>query len=249
MRVFLVTGLTFVCAVALASEAPKSTDMSAIQAAVQKVNPGSVIESPSETPIKGLYQTSIDGINGYVTADGRYFVSGDLFDVAQKRNLAEDGRKAKRLAMIAKADTSEAITFSPAKAKHTITVFTDVECGYCRKLHSEIEKYNAEGIAVRYLAFPRSGPGSEGWKQMEQVWCSKDRRDALTRAKRSEKIDAGGKCETKAVAGHYVLGEKLHLQGTPMIVLEDGAVIGGYIPPAALAAKLRDAGERHAKAQ
>ena len=116
-------------------------------------------------------------------------------------------------------------------------MLTDVNCAYCRKLHGEIAQYNERGIAVRYAAFPRSGPDTDSWNTMAAVWCSKDRRDALTRAKLGEKVAAPA-CGDRAVAEHYALGEQLGVEGTPMIILEDGAVIGGYIPAAALAERL-----------
>lgn len=244
MRPHFITA--FMICISLTASAAEKSD---IQAAIEKLNPGSQVEVPRETPIKGLYQTAIDGINGYATADGRYFVAGDLFDVAERRNLSEDVRKERRLADMATTDMSSAIVFSPSKTAHTITVFTDVECGFCRKLHSEIAQYHKEGIAVRYLAFPRSGPGSDAWKTMEAVWCAKDRGDALTRVKRGEKIEAPANCAPKAIAEHYALGEKLHLQGTPMIVLEDGTVLGGYVSAQQLAVKLNENAPKQAAAR
>jgi thiol:disulfide interchange protein DsbC len=218
---------------------PASADeAAAVRAAVEKLDSKVKVEGPSSSAANGLYRVKLDGASGYVTADGRYFILGDMYDVKDRRNLTEDVRRQERLQALRSVDAGSAIVFAPAKPQHTITVFTDVDCGYCRKLHSEIAQYNERGIAVRYLAFPRSGPDTESWKTMEAVWCSKDRRDALTRAKRGEKIEAPASCETKAVARDYALGEQLGVEGTPMIVLEDGAVIGGYMPPAALAEQL-----------
>ena len=170
------------------------------------------------------------GAHGYVSADGRYFMVGDMFEVATRRNLSEDVRKSTRLSALAELSAGDSILFSPPKAAHTITVFTDVECGYCRKLHSEVAQYNAKGIALRYVAYPRDGRGSESWATMEAVWCSKDRRDALTRAKRGEKIEKPAECGATPVAKHYALGQRLGLEGTPMILLEDGRSVGGYLP-------------------
>ena len=130
------------------------------------------------------------------------------------------------------------ITFAAATPKHTITVFTDVDCSFCRKLHSEMSALNGLGITVRYAAFPRSGPGTPSWATMEAVWCSADRQSALTRAKRGEKIERPEGCATAAVRSDYELGEQLGMQGTPMIVLEDGRSIGGYLPAAEIARML-----------
>src|SRR5262249_32665729 len=152
------------------------------------------------------YRTTMGGTNGYVTADGRYFIAGDLFEVASRRNLTEDVRKVSRLEMLTKIQDSDTILFAPPKPQFVVTVFTDVECGYCRKLHSEVAKFNELGIGFRYVAYPRSGPGSESWHTMEAVWCSRDRKDAITRAKRGEKIEQVAGCASNPIAAQYALG-------------------------------------------
>lgn len=248
MRVFIAT-TTAGALLCLAQTSAAADDAATVRAAIEKLDPTVKVEQTSASAANGLYRVTLDGASGYVTADGRYFIVGDMFDVKNRRNLSEDLRRQERLQSLQEIDAASAIVFAPAKPRHTITVFTDVDCGYCRKLHSEIAQYNERGIAVRYVAFPRSGPGSDSWKTMEAVWCSKDRRAALTRAKQGEKIPAPASCETKDIARHYALGERLGLSGTPMIVLDNGAVVSGYMPSAALAEQLdREAGARAAGA-
>lgn len=139
----------------------------------------------------------------------------------------------------------EAILFAPAKPRYTVFVFTDVDCPYCRKLHGDLRQLQARGIAVRYLAFPRSGPDTKAWHTMAAVWCSSDRRDALTRAMRGDEVNAKSSCSDAVIAKHYALGQQLGIPGTPMIVSSDGTSLGGYLPPDKLLAAL----EEHAAAQ
>lgn len=188
-------------------------------------------------PVEGLYEVRSGAEVGYVSTDGRYYVDGDVFDMTSKHNLTEDVRRQGRLALLATIKDSEAIVFEPKGAvKHTVTVFTDVDCAYCRRMHSEIGELNDRGIRVRYLMFPRGGPGSEAWDKAVAVWCSADRKDALTRAKRGEKIPAG-KCTTP-VAAEYELGRRMGVTGTPGIVTETGEFVAGYATAAYLAAYL-----------
>ena len=134
--------------------------------------------------------------------------------------------------LLAKIPRSERIVFAPPNPVHTVTVFTDVECGYCRKLHSEMAEYNRQGIAIEYLAFPRMGLGSEDYKKMVSVWCADDRRKAMTDAKDEKRIPQRD-CTT-TVNQQYDIGRRVGLTGTPMILAEDGTQMGGYVPPAAL---------------
>lgn len=210
----------------------------ALRESVAKADPKLTLELIQAAPVDGWYHVSLGGASGYVSADGRYFIRGDMFDVASRKNLTEDGRKGVRLAALRSVRDENAIVFSPPQPKHTITVFTDVDCGFCRKLHSEMKQLNELGIAVRYVAYPRSGPGSESWSTMEAVWCAADRRDALTRAKAGESIARRAGCNTTSVAEQYALGQKLEVSGTPLVLLEDGSAISGYVPAAQLARQL-----------
>ncbi len=226
---------------ALAAGAVAGDIAGSIREAIAKADPMLEIGAISGSPAAGLYRASLGGMDGYVTADGRYFVVGDLFEIGSRQNLTERAREQTRRAALASIAPADAIVFAPVNPKHRVTVFTDVDCGYCRKFHQNIAAYNDLGIAVRYLAYPRTGPGTESWKKMEAVWCSTDRGAALTRAKRDEAVVQAAECTTTAIASDYALGQRMHLQGTPLIVLDDGGAIGGYVTPAELLQRLERA--------
>jgi len=204
-----------------------------VRVAVQANDPAAQVSAVDRSPVSGLYLTTIDGVSGYVSADGRYFVVGDMLDLAAKTNVTEQRRKQTRRELLKKIAPGEAIVFGPEKPKYTITVFTDADCPYCRKLHGEVEELERKGVAVRYVAFPRSGPGTKSWRTMTAVWCAEDRREALTRATRGEEVteEKNKKCGDAMIAKHYGLGQKLGIPGTPMIVLGDGTSLGGYVAP------------------
>ena len=181
---------------------------------------------PSAIP--GLFEVVSGTEVGYVSEDGRYYVDGDVFDMQTRENLTDKRRQAGRAALIEGIKDSDAIVFSPKEVKYTIDVFTDVDCTYCRKLHAEIEQFNSLGIKVRYLMYPRSGPGTAAWQQAQAVWCSADRKDALTRAKRGEHIEA--KACKDPVAEQFRLGQELGVRGTPGIFTAKGDYVAGYMP-------------------
>jgi thiol:disulfide interchange protein DsbC len=196
-------------------------------------------EDVRPSPIAGLYEVRSGAEVGYVSTDGRFYVDGDVFDMTSKHNLTEETRKKGRLALLAGVKDADAIVFdAKGPVRHTVTVFTDVDCVHCRHMHSEIAELNRLGIRVRYLMFPRGGPGTESWRKAESVWCSADRKEALTRAKRGEAL-APGKCETP-VAAQYELGRQMGVTGTPGIVTETGEFLAGYANAAYLAAYLAE---------
>lgn len=199
----------------------------------------SMIEPEDVTagPIDGWYQIQKGSIVAYVSADGRYLLQGDLIDLDAGVNLTDASRDEARRELFADIDDDQFITFSPENVKHSVFVFTDIGCGYCRRLHAEIDEYLANGIEVHYLLYPRNGPASQEWKTSEEVWCASDRQAALTAAKLDRSFESS-ECDASAVQQHYVLGRDVGLSGTPAIVTESGRLIGGYMPPEALAAEL-----------
>ncbi|MFQ5609950.1 MAG: DsbC family protein [Woeseiaceae bacterium] len=194
-------------------------------------------EHVNEGPIDGWYKIQKGSIVAYVSADGRYLMQGDLIDLETDVNLTEVSRNDARRDIMASLDDQHTIMFSPADAKHTVTVFTDVECTYCRRLHSQIDEYMGHGIAVRYVLYPRNGPASRAWSTSEEVWCSSDRNKALTAAKLDREFQTVA-CDASVIQDNYLLGRKIGFSDTPAVVLESGELIGGYMPPDALAQHL-----------
>lgn len=182
----------------------------------------------SHSPIPGLYELTYGPDVVYVTKDGRYLVQGNVFDVAERKNLTEPKRRQARIAAIDTLGEDSMIVFGPKQAKYQVTVFTDVECGYCRKLHQEMNELNGLGVKIRYLAFPRAGIGSETYNTMVSVWCADDPQKAMTDAKSGRAV-APKQCENP-VRDHYTMGRSLGVNGTPTLVLENGEVVPGYVP-------------------
>ena len=194
-------------------------------------------EHVNRSPVDGWYTIQKGTIVAYVSGDARYLMQGDLIDLESQVNLSEIARDGARRQMVASLGDDRVISFAPEKIKHSITVFTDVGCTFCRRMHSEIDSYLAQGIEVRYVLYPRNGPGSADWKESEKVWCATDRNSALTAAKRDQPFQTKS-CDASIIQDNYQLGRDVGLSGTPAIVLEDGTMIGGYMPADMLAQQL-----------
>ena len=209
------------------------------RAAIAKKLEGLKVEDVRISPVTGVYEITRGSDVSYVSSDGRYAIVGDMIDLDSDANLSENRRRGIRQRLIETVPENEMLVFSPKDPKYTITVFTDIDCGYCRKLHSQIAEYNRLGIRVRYLFFPRSGPDTESWHKAEAVWCSSNRNDALTKAKKGETIETKDCGANNIVARDYELGHKLSVEGTPAIFLSTGEMLPGYAPPGQLVKYLK----------
>jgi len=198
-----------------------------------EISPDSVVPSP----IAGWYTIRKGAIVAYISADGKYLLQGDLIDLDAQVNLTESSRNESRRDMLASYPEDHMIVFKPEHKRYSVSVFTDIDCTFCRRLHSQIEDYLAAGIEVRYLLYPRSGPASPSWTKAEQVWCADNRNEALTLAKLDKTFETHS-CDSSIITSHYSMGQDVGLRGTPAIVLEDGSLISGYLPPPQLAEAL-----------
>lgn len=206
------------------SEEGRKNVMAALTAAV----PDADIRSISESGLPGLYEVVVGANVVYISEDGRYFVQGDLIDLQTRANVTENRRLAARAEVLANLPTEETISFGSDAARHVLYVFTDIDCGYCRRMHQEVDQLVDAGIAVRYLSFPRSGVGSESYDKFVSVHCNADPQQALTDAKAGKSVPTAT-CENP-VEAQFKLGESMGVQGTPAVFLENGQEIGGYIP-------------------
>lgn len=205
-----------------------NADENAIKQAFAKSMPEITIDSIKPSEVKGIYEVTIGSNILYVSEDGKYLFQGRLIDVASRTDLTEKKLSTTRLAAMEKLGENKMIIFKPKIQKYTVSIFTDIDCGYCRKLHSEIDQYLAEGITIRYLFFPRAGKGSESYTKAVSVWCADDRNAALTAAKKDQKVPS--KTCDNPVDAHMKLAEEFEVKGTPMIVTERGNVYPGYLP-------------------
>ncbi len=207
-----------------AALADRAADEAAIRKALGSIEPDII----APAPIAGLYEVVVGPRVVYVSADGRYMLQGELIDIQSRKSLTEPRRREAIRALLDSVSEDDMIIFKPEKVKHVITVFTDIDCGYCRKLHGEMDEYLAEGIEVRYMMFPRAGVGSGSYKKAVAVFCSEDRNAALTNAKNGKALEMKS-CDNP-VDKHMDLVRQLGARGTPFIVFEDGRTQPGYVP-------------------
>lgn len=208
----------------------------AVRKALKQTDPHAVITSVKPSKISGLYEVLIGIEIFYVTADGKYIVSGNIFEARSQKNLTELALGKVYLKMVNKLGEKAMIIYEPKKLKQTLTVFTDVDCPYCRKFHKDLPKHLANGIRVRYIMMPLQGLQTGTYKKSVSVWCSKDRKKALDTAK------SGGSVKSKQcsnpIARNLALARKMGISSTPTLMTEKGVLIPGYLPPAMLATKL-----------
>ena len=207
---------------------------------LQKLNPDIQVDYIGAAPLPGFREVIVGGQLVYVSDDGKYLVQGTVVDMDSKTELTQSSQALStyRQSLLASAKTEDRIVFAPPTSKplYTVSVFTDIECGYCRKLHNEIAEYNKQGITVEYLAYPRMGLGSKDHRDMVSVWCAADRNQALTRAKEGKPVPAK-ECQSP-VEAQFALGQRLGITGTPAVFAADGTQLGGYLPPQQMRAAL-----------
>jgi thiol:disulfide interchange protein DsbC len=222
--------------VASASAMAQADDFSVAKGKIESLL-GMKVKAIGDAPINGLLQIVTDKGLFYASTDAKYFMQGRIYNLDEgMRNETEISLSAMRLEGIEKFGASM-IEFKAKNEKYVVDVFTDITCGYCKKLHSEMDQYNKLGITVRYLAFPRSGLNSKTFTDMVSVWCAENPQKAMTNAKGGDGVTSKT-CDNK-IAEQYAFGQSIGVNGTPNIILPDGSLIGGYQPPAMLAEALK----------
>ncbi len=230
-----------------AVEKTSAGDLKAAEAAIIKslttVREGLEIRSVKASPMPGIYEVQIMG-QGIIYMDGKgeYFIDGKLLKLEGDRivNVTDEAMVGVRKDLMATIKKDDAIVFSPeGEVKASIAVFTDVDCGYCRKLHQEVPALNDLGIEVRYLAYPRAGVNSNSYNKIASAWCAENPQDALSKLKGNPPQDIPmNVCDGNPVAGQFEIGQQAGVTGTPAIVLDDGQLIPGYMPADRLAQRI-----------
>lgn len=231
----IITGISILL-LAVSQSVVAQDDYSAVEERIRALAPNAKSIAISETPIEGILMAQVQGDIVYVTADGQYLIQGRVINMETREDLTELAKAELRREVIASVDTSKQITFAPEDPAYELMVFTDIDCGYCRKLHAQIEEYNANGIAIHYMAFPRAGIGSRSYEKAVSVWCADDQQSAMTLAKAGSDPDPQ-QCDNP-IAEQYQLGQVLGVTGTPALMTPTGQLIPGYVPPEQLRERL-----------
>jgi thiol:disulfide interchange protein DsbC len=218
------------------------SDKELISAKLENILPAdAVIESIEPSVFDGIYKVYYGDLQPiYVSQDGNFFIYGDMYQINSNRiiNITNEETKSRRVDLLSSIPSNELIIFKSKNEISAITVFTDVDCGYCRKLHSQISEYNKVGITVKYAAFPRSGIGTQTFTRMVGAWCADDPKKVITDLKNDKKLNLDF-CDDQPIAKHYVIGQKLGISGTPAIITPDGELIPGYVSPEELLSRLK----------
>ncbi len=216
--------------------AQDNSDIDRVRAELVKMIPPASDAEIVATEVDGVYQLEIQGNYAYAYVSGDHVLIGDLLNTKDQVNLGDQAQNARMAKLVGEVSEEKMIVFGPEKPKRSITVFTDIDCSYCRKLHREVPELTAAGIQVRYLAFPRAGIGSDSHKKYVSVWCNEDQQSALTTAKANGNVPTAS-CDNP-VSESYQLGQRVGVRGTPTIVFDDGTVTPGYMPSNVLIERL-----------
>lgn len=216
--------------------ADSDAGVSQLQSALGKLLPGAEVTQIKATPITGLYEVILGSQVVYMNADASYFLNGEMVEMATRKNLTESSKAILRFNKIKNYPEAKMLVYTPKTVKHTVTVVTDIDCPYCRRLHSELDQYMANGIKLRYIFMPLKGP--DDFATTVSVWCAKDRNKALNDAKAGVTIEA--KTCDNPIAEHLNLARALGVNGTPAIILDSGEMLPGYVPIKKLVEALDD---------
>ena len=213
-----------------------AADYEAIEARLADIVPANTPVTINETPIDGVLEVRLGGDVVYMSADGKHLFQGRLIDLDTREDLTSRAQTAIRRERIAAIDPDEFVTFGPDNPTHRLMVFTDPDCGYCRRLHEQMDAYVAEGIEINYMGFPRAGEDSSTYDKLVSVWCANDPQAAMNTAKAGGELPARD-CDNP-VSKHYQLGQDMGVTGTPALLGFDGTLIPGFVPPDQLKARL-----------
>lgn len=232
MRSILAAAVATVAFSSIAAEPIKQEQADKVLAGMKKARPDIPFGQVFESPIEGVYRVTVGQESLYVAADGQHFIAGNLLEVTDNGFVdpLEAERAQARIELVQSIDKQSQIVYSPkGETRAYINVFTDVDCGYCRKMHRQMDEMNAQGIEVRYLAYPRAGLQSSAYKKIASAWCDENPQEALTILKNRQPLDENV-CQDNPVASHMLLGSQVGVSGTPALLLADGRLVPGYLP-------------------
>jgi len=219
------------------ARADDAQELERVKLNLTTILPNVRVDEIRATPVVGFYEVTIGPRVVYVTGDGRYLLQGELIDLELRKSLTMPRLQNLKLSSVDALGEANMLVYEPAETQHTVTVFTDIDCAFCRKLHKNMDDYLSRGIKIRYLLFPRAGHSSASYIKAVSVWCAADRKEAMTRAKTGQPV-APAYCQ-HPIQEHMRVGVQMGVTGTPALLLDTGDLLPSYLPADQLAAVLK----------
>ncbi len=184
------------------------------------------IDEVSKTPMPGVFEVRVNQSELFYTdAQGNYLIQGSLIDARARVNLTE--QRLQKLTAIAFKDLplKDAFTVVRGNGKRQLVVFSDPNCGYCKRLERELLK--VDDVTIHVLLYPILGADSA--EKARHIWCAKDKAKTYADWMMREALPAAADCDTAAVARNFEFGKKHRVTGTPTLVFADGSRVPGAI--------------------
>ena len=229
--------LLLIVGMIIAAHAVAQTPVETARVALKALDLDVRVDAAQESAVPGFYDVVAGGKVIFVSKDGRYVLNGNAYDLPNQRDVGETSRARMRLAAVNALGDDKKIIFAPEKSRHSITVFTDIDCPFCRRFHEQVAAFNAQGITVNYVFYPLDiHPGAD--KKAIAVWCAKDRKDAFTAAMSGHEVPPAS-CPNPIAESTHV-AQSTGVIGTPTILADDGTQVAAEIAmvPEKLAAEL-----------
>lgn len=184
------------------------------------------IEEISKTPMPGVFEIRVQGNEiFYADAKGDFLIQGALIDTKQKRNLTEERTEKLSAVPFDSLPLKFAITQVRGNGKRKLVVFSDPNCGYCKRFERDLQKI--DNVTLYHLMYPVLGEDSR--LKSRNIACAKDRAKTWNDWMLQGITPPTVSCDNHNIDAIVEFGRKNRINGTPTMFVADGTRVPGAI--------------------
>ncbi len=223
--------------VAPKASVPKDDEASIRKILAERMPNAPKIDAVRPSPMPGLWEVVIGNEVRYTDPTGSFLLEGELIDLKGKKNLTEERVNQLNRIDFATLPFKDAVVWKNGTGKRRIAVFADPNCGFCKRF--EVSLQELKDVTVYTFLLPILGGDSP--EKTRAIWCAKDRSGAWLgwMLKGEQPPKPGATCDDSAIERNLALSRKIHVNGTPAILLEDGNRIPGAVGAVELEKRLQ----------
>ena len=220
------SAIAFISAALVCSSPLYAQPEQQVKAEIQKkLGTNAKVKSVSPAPVSGLYEVLVGNDIFYTDVSGKYLIQGEIIELATGKNITEQRQTDLNRIKWSELTPANAIKNVRGNGSRQLAVFSDPNCGYCKRLEKSLQQL--DNVTIYTYLIPILSPDSA--QKSKQIWCSSDQNKAYMDWMINGTAPSGkGECSTP-LDKNMAFAKTYGVTGTPTLFFTDGSRFPGAV--------------------
>ena len=183
------------------------------------------IRSVTPSDIPGLFEVQVNNEIVYTDSKAKYLIQGEIIELATGNSLTAKRQEDINRIKWSELPQANSIKIVRGNGSRQIAVFSDPNCGYCKRLERSLQQL--DNVTIYNYLIPILSADSA--LKSKQIWCAADQQKAWNDWMLSNITPSGKSDCTNPIDKNMAIAKTYGINGTPTIFFTDGSRFPGAV--------------------